>query len=104
MLTPRSRVTKCQHETQSSIQECRVGVYAMLSNVLHTDALYAISMNKDIVGWRHLAAWDSGNMISNNNSSCSQQTKFNLVQVKGTWIRQSDQFQLAEGKLSDAKM
>lgn len=90
--------------TWDSVQHAGVGVYAMLSNVLHTDALYAISMNKDIVGWRHLAAWDSGNMISNNNSSCSQQTKFNLVQVKGTWIRQSDQFQLAEGKLSDAKM
>lgn len=43
----RSRVTKCQHETQSSMQECRVGVYAMLSNVLYTDTLYAISMNKD---------------------------------------------------------
>ncbi|XP_029995186.1 uncharacterized protein LOC115422784 [Sphaeramia orbicularis] len=39
-----------------------------------------------------------------NKLSHSQQTKFNLVQVKGTWIRQSEQSQLAEGRLSDAKI
>ncbi|XP_040907144.1 2-epi-5-epi-valiolone synthase-like [Toxotes jaculatrix] len=43
-------------------------------------------------------------MLSNNNSSRSQQTKFNLVQLKGTWIRQTEQCQRAEGKLSDAKI
>ncbi|XP_056241082.1 2-epi-5-epi-valiolone synthase-like [Seriola aureovittata] len=43
-------------------------------------------------------------MFSNNNASHSQQTKFNLVQVKGAWIRQTEQCQLTEGKLSDAKI
>ncbi|XP_029361685.1 uncharacterized protein LOC115045876 [Echeneis naucrates] len=43
-------------------------------------------------------------MLSNLNSGHSQQAKFNLVQVKGTWIRQPEQSQLAEGKLSDAEI
>ncbi|XP_022059797.2 2-epi-5-epi-valiolone synthase-like [Acanthochromis polyacanthus] len=43
-------------------------------------------------------------MISKNNSSRSQQTNFNLVQVKGAWNRQPEQSQTAEGKLSDAKI
>ncbi|XP_047450832.1 2-epi-5-epi-valiolone synthase-like [Mugil cephalus] len=49
-----------------------------------------------------MAGRDSWNMISN--SSCSQQTKFNLVQVKGTWTRQVEQRQVEEGRLSDAKI
>ncbi|XP_041860178.1 2-epi-5-epi-valiolone synthase-like [Melanotaenia boesemani] len=42
--------------------------------------------------------------MDSNNSSCSPQTKYNLVQVKGTWIRQMEQHQVQEGKLSDAKI
>ncbi|XP_026187540.1 2-epi-5-epi-valiolone synthase-like isoform X1 [Mastacembelus armatus] len=36
-------------------------------------------------------------MLSNN-------SKFNLVQVKGTWVRQTERCQSAQGKLSDAKI
>ncbi|XP_068996716.1 2-epi-5-epi-valiolone synthase-like [Embiotoca jacksoni] len=42
--------------------------------------------------------------MSNTNSSCSQPTKFNLVQVKGAWTRQSEPCQLTEGRLSDANI
>ncbi|KAJ0064392.1 hypothetical protein NL108_006412 [Boleophthalmus pectinirostris] len=38
------------------------------------------------------------------NSSAPPQTKFNLLQVKGTWVRQSEDDQVTEGKLSDAKI
>ncbi|CAN9515988.1 unnamed protein product [Ophioblennius macclurei] len=43
-------------------------------------------------------------MNSNDQSSCSQQTQFNLVQVKGTWTRQAEPGQPAEGKRSEAKI
>ncbi|XP_072223411.1 2-epi-5-epi-valiolone synthase-like [Leuresthes tenuis] len=43
-------------------------------------------------------------MKSNNSSSCSHQTEFDLVQVKGTWTRQTERRRAEQGKLSDAKI
>nr|XP_019951894.1 PREDICTED: uncharacterized protein LOC109635260 [Paralichthys olivaceus] len=43
-------------------------------------------------------------MLSPNDCSHSPQTRFDLVQVKGAWTRQTEQRQVAEGKLSDAKI
>lgn len=45
----------------------------------------------------------SRNMISSKISS-SHGTEFNLVQVNGTWIRQTGPCQEKDGKSSDAKM
>ncbi|XP_072305224.1 2-epi-5-epi-valiolone synthase-like [Eucyclogobius newberryi] len=37
-------------------------------------------------------------------NSAPQKTKFNLLQVKGTWVRQSEGCQETEGRVSDAKI
>ncbi|XP_060930128.1 2-epi-5-epi-valiolone synthase-like [Limanda limanda] len=43
-------------------------------------------------------------MLSPNDCSLSPQTRFDLVQVNGAWTRQTEQWQGAEGKLSQAKI
>ncbi|KAM4736728.1 2-epi-5-epi-valiolone synthase-like [Anableps anableps] len=42
--------------------------------------------------------------MNSSNTSCSCRTEFNLIQVNGTWTRQTGQCQDKEGKLSDAKI
>ncbi|XP_029012547.1 2-epi-5-epi-valiolone synthase-like [Betta splendens] len=56
-----------------------------------------VSLRPDTVGAGHSAARHSGSMLSN---KCG----FNLVQVGGTWVRQAEEKQQVEGRLSEAKI
>lgn len=97
-LAPMSKVTRCQ---QLSGDGYVCGVMVTSSSLA---SFYVSGVHK-----RYQSRLKSserlsnlGNMLSNNNSSHLQETKFNLVQVNGAWTRQTEQ--QTEGKLSDAKM
>lgn len=97
-VAPLSKVTRCQ-QLSGDGYVCGVMVTSSSLSSFYVSGVHKRYRSR-LKSSERLS--NSLNMLSNNNSSHLQETKFNLVQVNGAWTRRTER--QAEGKLSDAKM